>query len=154
EPKVANASARPMSETKTGESAPLDAHASRRGALPLAPARLVMTGLGVALVALNLVLSMTGATHTSGAAISAVLWGAAAACFLGALVVFMVEPNSRRDEKDAKGEARASGAGKSPGSTTEKSATVKEPSKGKAAAHDKKADAGEADEADAKEKEK
>ena len=48
---------------------------------------------GVALVALNLVIMMTGSLTGGGASlVSALLWGGAAFCFLGAFVVFMLEP--------------------------------------------------------------
>jgi 4-amino-4-deoxy-L-arabinose transferase-like glycosyltransferase len=52
---------------------------------------------GVALVALNLVLMMSGAEMAAGTMVSALLWGGAAACFLGAFVVFLLEPVNRSD---------------------------------------------------------
>jgi 4-amino-4-deoxy-L-arabinose transferase-like glycosyltransferase len=60
-------------------------------------ARRGLTIGGVALVAVNLVLMMSGSEAGAGTMASALLWGGAAACFLGAFVVFMLEPANRRD---------------------------------------------------------
>ena len=64
---------------------------------PLGMARRGLTIGGVALVAVNLVLMMSGSEAGMGTMVSALLWGGAAACFLGAFVVFMLEPANRRD---------------------------------------------------------
>jgi len=64
---------------------------------PLGMARRGLTIGGVALVAVNLVLMMSGSEVGAGTLVSALLWGGAAACFLGAFVVFMLEPANRRD---------------------------------------------------------
>jgi hypothetical protein len=59
------------------------------------PVGMVRRGLsigGVGLVAVNLVLMLTGAA-SAGTLPSAALWGGAAVCFLGAFVAFMLEPN-------------------------------------------------------------
>jgi 4-amino-4-deoxy-L-arabinose transferase-like glycosyltransferase len=60
-------------------------------------ARRGLTIGGVALVAVNLVLTLSGASLGGGPMLSAMLWGGAAVCFLGAFVVFMMEPANRRD---------------------------------------------------------
>ncbi|HEY5240563.1 MAG TPA: glycosyltransferase family 39 protein [Polyangiaceae bacterium] len=64
---------------------------------PLGMARRGLTIGGVALVAVNLVLMMSGSEAAVGTMLSALLWGGAAACFLGAFVVFMLEPANRKD---------------------------------------------------------
>ncbi|HEY8039493.1 MAG TPA: glycosyltransferase family 39 protein [Polyangiaceae bacterium] len=77
-----------MSETKSSEpSRPFPLGLARRG----------LTIGGVALVAVNLVLMMSGSVGASGSMLGALLWGGAAVCFLGAFVVYMMEPVSRRD---------------------------------------------------------
>ena len=60
---------------------------------PLGMARRGLSIGGVALVAVNLVLMMAGSAAGAGTMTSAVLWGGAAVCFLGAFVAFMLEPN-------------------------------------------------------------
>lgn len=50
---------------------------------------------GIGLVAVNVILMLSGTA--SGPTLAAVLWAAAAACFLGAFVAYMMEPVSRRE---------------------------------------------------------
>jgi 4-amino-4-deoxy-L-arabinose transferase-like glycosyltransferase len=64
---------------------------------PLGMARRGLTIGGVALVAANLVLALSGAALGAGTMLAALIWGGAAACFLGAFVVFMMEPIDRRE---------------------------------------------------------
>jgi 4-amino-4-deoxy-L-arabinose transferase-like glycosyltransferase len=64
---------------------------------PLGMARRGLTLGGIALVAVNLVLALSGAALGVGTMLAALVWGGAAACFLGAFVVFMMEPVDRRD---------------------------------------------------------
>ncbi|HEY3821764.1 MAG TPA: glycosyltransferase family 39 protein [Polyangiaceae bacterium] len=64
---------------------------------PLGMVRRGLTIGGVALVAVNLVLMMSGSEVAAGTMAAALLWGGAAACFLGAFVVFMLEPANRKD---------------------------------------------------------
>jgi 4-amino-4-deoxy-L-arabinose transferase-like glycosyltransferase len=65
---------------------------------PLGMARRGLTIGGVALVAINLVMMVAGGLGgASGSLLSALLWGGAAVCFLGAFVVFMLEPMNVRE---------------------------------------------------------
>ena len=66
-------------------------------ALPLATVRRGLTfgGIGVAIV--NIALMATGGAGASGPLVAALLWGAAAVCFLGAFVAYMMEPASTRE---------------------------------------------------------
>ena len=102
-PKLLMPPAPSMSDTKSSE-------APR--AFPLGTARRGLTVGGVALVAVNLVLLMSGSELGVGMT-SALLWGGAAACFLGAFVVFMMEPVNRRDAAAA-APAKAATTGGSP----------------------------------------
>ncbi|HZU84558.1 MAG TPA: glycosyltransferase family 39 protein [Polyangiaceae bacterium] len=99
-----------MSDTKSSESAKVVPTA--KGGLPfsLPTARLVLTVGGVALVATNLVAAVTGGLRSAGPALSAILWGGAAACFLASFVVYLLEPVSRREPS----EGRQDGAGEPP----------------------------------------
>src|SRR5258708_28604854 len=117
-----------MSETKPRDPGHVDAPAApRRGApFPLGPARKGLTGLGIAFVAVNLVLMMSGSAGSSGSTLATALWGTAALCFLGAFVVYMVEPTNRRDDKAAPSRPATTGAGAD--TRTENTATVKEAS--------------------------
>jgi len=78
----------PMSDTKSSEPP---------RPFPLGMARRGLTIGGIALAATNLVLALTGAAVAGGTTLAALVWGGAAACFLGAFVVFMMEPADRRD---------------------------------------------------------
>jgi 4-amino-4-deoxy-L-arabinose transferase-like glycosyltransferase len=60
-------------------------------------ARRGLTIGGIALVAVNLVLMMSGSEIGAAPMVAALLWGGAAASFLGAFVVFMMEPANRKD---------------------------------------------------------
>jgi len=66
-----------------------------RATLPLANARRGLTIGGIALVAVNLVLTMAG-PGAHGSMLPALLWGGAALCFLASFVVYMMEPADRR----------------------------------------------------------
>ena len=85
-----------MSDTKTSQPAK---------PLPLGLARRGLTIGGIGLVALNLVLMVSGAAGSSGSLLSALMWGGAAVCFLGAFVVFMMEPANQRDAAAGKAPA-------------------------------------------------
>ncbi len=89
-----------MSDTKTSESAkvaPPAASAAKDGstATPLAGARQALTIGGVALAAINLITSLLGILRPAGATLPALLWGAAAACFLASFVLYLLEPNTK-----------------------------------------------------------
>ena len=60
------------------------------GAARLVGARRGLSIAGVGLVVVNLIMTVSGAT--GGSLLSAVLWGAAAICFLGSFAVYMMEP--------------------------------------------------------------
>jgi 4-amino-4-deoxy-L-arabinose transferase-like glycosyltransferase len=77
-----------MSDTKSSQPA---------RALPLGAMRKGLTGGGVALVAINLLVMVSGSAGRSGSMVSALLWGAAAVCFLGAFVAYMLEPMAKRE---------------------------------------------------------
>ncbi|HEX8791710.1 MAG TPA: glycosyltransferase family 39 protein [Polyangiaceae bacterium] len=77
-----------MSDTKSSQPA---------RALPIGVMRKGLTAGGIALVAINLVVMLTGSAGHSGSMVSAVLWGAAAVCFLGAFVAYMMEPIAKRE---------------------------------------------------------
>jgi 4-amino-4-deoxy-L-arabinose transferase-like glycosyltransferase len=68
---------------------------------PLGMARRGLTLGGIALVAANMVLALSGSAVGAGTMLAALLWGGAAACFLGAFVVFMMEPVERREDEPA-----------------------------------------------------
>jgi 4-amino-4-deoxy-L-arabinose transferase-like glycosyltransferase len=98
-----------MADTKsTATARPFPLGATRRG----------LTIGGVALVAVNLVLLVTGAAAASGPMLSALLWGGAAVCFLGAFVAYMMEPVAKREDASPLAGA-ASKAGDSPASPAE-----------------------------------
>jgi 4-amino-4-deoxy-L-arabinose transferase-like glycosyltransferase len=61
-------------------------------ALPVGLVRRTLTVGGVAFAVLNVALMVSGKAATSGPTLPAVLWGAAAVCFLGAFVAYMMEP--------------------------------------------------------------
>ncbi len=92
---------------------------------PLGMARRGLTIGGVALVAVNLVLMMSGTDAVAGTMLSALLWGGAAACFLGAFVVFMLEPANR---KDAPAEAAPATAKKAEAAAPAEPASAEPPS--------------------------
>src|SRR5260370_26197962 len=92
-----------MSETKSSESAKIvPAAKSGGGPFPLTTTRRALTIGGVALVAVNLVATMSGGLRLAGTALSALLWGAAAVCFLASFVVYLLEPVARGETPNAK----------------------------------------------------
>ncbi|HZT53184.1 MAG TPA: hypothetical protein VE995_02260, partial [Gaiellaceae bacterium] len=80
-----------MTETNTSEPGATAPSIKRNGAppFPLAPARRGLVVGGVALVVLNAVLAMSGGVAPW---VPALLWGAAAACFLASFVVHLMQP--------------------------------------------------------------
>jgi 4-amino-4-deoxy-L-arabinose transferase-like glycosyltransferase len=94
-----------MSDTKSSQPA---------RALPLGAMRKGLTGGGIALVAINLLVMVTGSAGHSGSMVSALLWGAAAVCFLGAFVAYMMEPIAKRETAATKEAASPAGAAGSP----------------------------------------
>jgi 4-amino-4-deoxy-L-arabinose transferase-like glycosyltransferase len=90
-----------MSETKSSGQAPASAAvrptARTSAPVPFAMARKGLVALAVAFVAGNVVMMMSGAAGASSSTVTAVLWGGAALSFLGAFVLYMMEPASRRD---------------------------------------------------------
>jgi 4-amino-4-deoxy-L-arabinose transferase-like glycosyltransferase len=129
-----------MSDTKTSEPAK---------PFPLGMARRGLTIGGVGLVAVNLVLMMSGSAAAAGPLVSAFLWGGAAVCFLGAFVVFMMEPANRRDaapptpEKSPAAPAPSAGSeagGTSPASASNPPAAADKPTEPEAKAETKETD--------------
>jgi 4-amino-4-deoxy-L-arabinose transferase-like glycosyltransferase len=83
-----------MSETKTDGTATTSPHPAKP--FPLGLTRRGLSIGGVALVAINLVLLVSGGSGSS--LLPAVLWGGAAVCFLGAFVLFLLEPAPRGEQ--------------------------------------------------------
>ena len=79
-----------MSETKPAPHHVTTAKAER-AAFPLVPVRRALTTGGVVFALVNVALSLIGGNK--GGAVSVLVWTAAALCFLGAFVVFMMEPS-------------------------------------------------------------
>ena len=65
----------------------------------LATIRRVLTLGGIAVAVVNVGLMIAGTAGTSGPMLAAVLWGAAAVCFLGAFVAYMMEPVAKLEGK-------------------------------------------------------
>jgi 4-amino-4-deoxy-L-arabinose transferase-like glycosyltransferase len=105
-----------MSDSKTSESAKVVPPIGKNGAAAstLAAARHALTAVGVALAGVNLVTALVS-THRPGPTLPALLWGVAAACFLGSFVLYLLEPNARHDAVPSAVPSRAAGA---VGSTT------------------------------------
>ncbi|MDP8999829.1 MAG: glycosyltransferase family 39 protein [Myxococcota bacterium] len=87
-----------MTDTKSSESAKIAPAVKSGGVtLPLGTARRGLTIFGVALAGANVIAAISGGGHSLGPGFSAVLWGAAAMCFLASFVIYMMEPANRRD---------------------------------------------------------
>ncbi|MBV9947125.1 MAG: glycosyltransferase family 39 protein [Myxococcales bacterium] len=82
-----------MSDTKSTESAKVvPAGKSGDATFPFATARRALFIAGVAVGGLNGLLILSGAARAAGSAVTPLLWGVAAACFLAAFVVYLREP--------------------------------------------------------------
>ena len=85
-----------MSDTKTSQAAKVTPDAKGGEAPPsLAILRRGLTVGGIGFAAVNLLTAMLG-SRSAGPTMSALLWGAAAVCFLASFVIYLVEPAAQR----------------------------------------------------------
>src|SRR3984957_13659623 len=73
--------------------------AEPKSSAPVGAIRRGLTIGGVALAVINIGLMVSGTAGGSGPMLGAVLWGAAAVCFLGAFVAYMMEPVAKLEGK-------------------------------------------------------
>jgi 4-amino-4-deoxy-L-arabinose transferase-like glycosyltransferase len=97
-----------MTDTKTSAPAKVSpAVKNGAAAFPLATARRGLTIGGVVLAGVNLVATVTNGPRAAGPALSALIWGAAAACFLASFIIYLVEPTTRRESAAAAVDAKS-----------------------------------------------
>ncbi|HEY4016730.1 MAG TPA: glycosyltransferase family 39 protein [Polyangiaceae bacterium] len=96
-----------MSDTKTSEPAKVAPSAAKNGTAlaSLSAARQALTIGGVALAGINLITTALGVLRPAGATLPAVLWGGAAACFLGSFVLYLLDPARADAETASRGSA-------------------------------------------------
>jgi len=110
-----------MSDIKSDGSSPAVPEPDRAAGAPSPgfPVAKIRRGLsigGVVLVVGNLALLVSGGAAAAGPMTSAILWGAAAVCFLGAFVAYMMEPVAKREGAAlVAGTGTAATAGGAPG---------------------------------------